>query len=75
METVLQSIHFRKIFYLLCLIALILLLIIKYTVIPVIDRREGEPKKILRHILDTLIGLIIAAMALGAILFWISGNN
>jgi hypothetical protein len=75
METVLQSIHFRKIFYLVCVLALVLLLGIKYTILPVIDRREAEPKKIIRHVLDTLIAVLIAGMAIGAVVFWISGNE
>lgn len=75
MDPILQSIHFRKVFYLVSIIALILLFVIKYTLIPVIDRREALPKKILRYILDTLIALLIAAMAIGGAVFWMSGNE
>ncbi|RWY50890.1 hypothetical protein [Mucilaginibacter gilvus] len=75
METVLQSIHFRKVFYLVSIILIILLFAIKYTLIPVIDRREAQSKKILRRILDTLIAILIAGLALGAALFWVSGNE
>lgn len=75
MEEVLQSIHFRKVSYLVSVILLVVLFVIKYNIIPVINRREAEPKKILRHILDTLIAVIIAAMVISAALFWVSGNN
>jgi len=75
MDPILQSMYFRKVFYLASIIALILLLVIKYTLIPVIDRREAQPKKILRYILDTLIGVLIAAMAVGGAVFWMSGNE
>ncbi|WP_143822083.1 hypothetical protein [Mucilaginibacter pedocola] len=75
MQELLRSIHFRKVFYLICLIVLVILFIVKFTVLPVITRREAEPKRILRHILDTLIGAIIAGMVVGGILFWVSGNE
>jgi uncharacterized membrane protein SirB2 len=75
METVLQSIHFRKVFYLVSIVLIILLFAIKYTLIPIIDRREAQPKKILRHLLDTLIAVLIAGLAIGAVLFWVSGNE
>jgi uncharacterized membrane protein len=75
MQTVLQSIHFRKVFYLASIILIILLFIIKYAFLPIIDRRESQPKKVLRHVLDTLIAVLIAGLAIGALLFWISGNE
>ena len=75
METVLQSIHFRKVFYLVTVIAIIILFIIKYQVIPVINRRESTLKKIIRHVLDTLIAFLIAAIAIASVLFWMSGNE
>nr|WP_294948339.1 hypothetical protein [uncultured Mucilaginibacter sp.] len=75
METVLQSIHFRKMFYLLSILLVVLLFAIKYTLLPVIDRRESGMKKILRYILDTLIALLIALMVLGGVVFWMSGNE
>jgi|GEM_PF-2631724 len=75
METVLQSIHFRKVFYLVTVIAIIILFIIKYQVIPVINRRESTFKKIIRHVLDTLIAFLIAAIAIASVLFWMSGNE
>ncbi|MEO7216066.1 hypothetical protein [Mucilaginibacter sp.] len=75
METVLQSIHFRKVFYLVSILLIILLFAIKYTLIPIIDHREALPKKILRRILDTLIAVLIAGLAVGALLFWMSGNE
>jgi hypothetical protein len=75
MQTVLQSIHFRNVFYLASIILIILLFIIKYAFLPIIDRRESQPKKVLRHVLDTLIAVLIAGLAIGALLFWISGNE
>jgi hypothetical protein len=75
MQTVLQSIHFRKVFYLVSIILIILLFAIKYAFLPIIDRRESQPKKILRRVLDTLIAVLIAGLAIGAVLFWISGNE
>lgn len=75
MDTVLQSIHFRKMFYLVVIIAIVLLFIIKYQVVPVIDRRESTPKRIIRRVLDTLIAILISALGIASILFWISGNE
>jgi hypothetical protein len=64
-------------FYLVTIVlaAIIILFIIKYQVIPVINRRESTFKKIIRHVLDTLIAFLIAAIAIASVLFWMSGNE
>ncbi|RFZ84093.1 hypothetical protein DYU05_00180 [Mucilaginibacter terrenus] len=74
MDDLFRSIHFRQYFYLISIITLLLLFVIKYKVLPVINRRETQRKKTLRFFLDTLITLIIAALVISGLIFWLYGN-
>lgn len=75
MQELLHDIHFRKMFFLTVAIAIAALFVLKYWFMPYFNRREAEATRVLRQVIDTITGLLIAALAVGSVLFWISGND
>ena len=74
-HTTLQNLHLRKEFYLISLIVIVGLLIINYMVIPAITREGSSMRKFLYRIVNFLIALFAAGIAVGSVLFWLSGNH
>lgn len=70
-----RSVHFRKMFYLVTIVLAGILLVLKYQLLPYINRKEDLIDRILRRILDFLIVLIFMIIALGSVTFWLSGNE
>ncbi|MCO5936387.1 MULTISPECIES: hypothetical protein [Mucilaginibacter] len=71
----LKPAHFRKVFYLTAVVLVAILIVLKYKLFPTFDRKEHVGHRIGRHILDTLIPVIMAIIAIASIVFWISGND
>jgi cytochrome b subunit of formate dehydrogenase len=70
-----RSVHFRKMFYLVTIVLAGILLVLKYQLLPSINRKESFIDKILRRILDFLIVVIFMLIAVASVTFWISGNE
>ncbi|MES2061101.1 MAG: hypothetical protein V4456_04225 [Bacteroidota bacterium] len=70
-----RSVHFRKIFYLVTIVLAGILLVLKYQLLPYINRKESFIDRILRRVLDFLIALIFIIIAVSSVIFWISGNE
>ncbi|MBB3969446.1 hypothetical protein [Mucilaginibacter phyllosphaerae] len=70
-----RSVHFRKVFYLISIVLVAILLVLKYKLLPQINRRENLTQRILRRIFDTLVVLTFCTMAVASIFFWMSGNE
>lgn len=70
-----RSVHFRKIFYLVTIVLAGILIVLKYQLLPYINRKEDLIDRILRRVLDFLIVLIFMIIALGSVTFWLSGNE
>lgn len=71
----LKSAHFRKMFYLVTVVLVAILIVLKYKLFPYLDRKENIGLRFLRHVLDTLIPVLMALIALASVAFWISGND
>jgi hypothetical protein len=70
-----RSVHFRKMFYLVTIVLAAILLVLKYKLLPQINRKENLAQRVLRHILDTLAALIFIIIAAASVIFWMSGNE
>jgi glucan phosphoethanolaminetransferase (alkaline phosphatase superfamily) len=70
-----RSVHFRKMFYLVTIVLAGILIVLKYQLLPNINRKENLIQRILRRILDFLIVLIFMIVAVASVTFWISGNE
>jgi hypothetical protein len=70
-----RTVHFRKIFYLVTIVLAGILLVLKYQLLPYINRKESFIESILRRVLDFLIALIFIIIAVASVVFWISGNE
>ena len=70
-----RSVHFRKMFYLVTIVLAGILIVLKYQLLPYINRKENLIQRILRRILDFLIVLIFMIIAIASVTFWISGNE
>ncbi|WP_256539221.1 hypothetical protein [Mucilaginibacter aquariorum] len=75
LQDLLRSIHFRKMFYLVTIVLAAILLVLKYKLLPQINRKENLVQRITRRILDTLVTLIFIIMAVASVMFWMSGNE
>ena len=71
----LRSAHFRKVFYLTTVVLVAILIVLKYKLFPTFDRKEHAGHRFGRHILDTLIPVLMALIALASVAFWLSGNE
>lgn len=71
----LRSEHFRKMFYLITVVLVAILIVLKYKLFPYLNRKENAGERVGRHILDTLIPVLMALIALASVAFWISGND
>ncbi|RYU91312.1 hypothetical protein EWM62_05065 [Mucilaginibacter terrigena] len=70
-----RSVHFRKMFYLITIVLAIVLIVLKYQLLPYINRKESLADRLLRRILDTLIIILFITIALATVTFWMSGNE
>nr|WP_067057707.1 hypothetical protein [Mucilaginibacter sp. L294] len=70
-----RSVHFRKMFYLVTIVLAGILLVLKYQLLPYINRKEDLLDRILRRLLDFLIALIFIVIAVASVIFWMSGNE
>ncbi|TWR28966.1 hypothetical protein FPZ43_11930 [Mucilaginibacter pallidiroseus] len=71
----LQNLHMRKEFYLVCIIAIILLIIFIYKMVPAVTKPGSSAQRWLAATGNFLLALFAAAVAVGSILFWLIGNN
>jgi hypothetical protein len=70
-----RSVYFRKMFYLVTIVLAGILIVLKYELLPYINRNEGLIDRVLRRVLDFLIVLLFMSIALASVTFWISGNE
>lgn len=70
-----RSVHFRKMFYLVTIVLAGILIVLKYQLLPYMNRKEDLIDRVLRRVLDFLIVLIFMIIALGSVAFWLSGNE
>ncbi|HEK22113.1 MULTISPECIES: hypothetical protein [unclassified Mucilaginibacter] len=70
-----QDIHFRKMFFLMVFITAAILIFLKYKLLPYFNRWESPGYRLLRWVLDALILITFAVIAIAAVAFWMSGNR
>jgi hypothetical protein len=70
-----RPVHFRKMFYLVTIVLAGILIVLKYQLLPCINRKESSIKKVLRRVIDTLMVLIFILIAVASVIFWMSGNE
>ncbi|MET3981212.1 hypothetical protein ABIB62_003710 [Mucilaginibacter sp. UYP25] len=70
----LKSEHFGKMLYLVTVVLVAILIVLKYKLFPTFNRKENVVHRVGRHILETLIPVMMPIIALASVAFWTRGN-
>ncbi|WP_374949027.1 hypothetical protein [Mucilaginibacter sp.] len=73
-HSLMRDIHFRKEFYLVTMVALIVLIVINYKLLPALSGDKGGHRWA-NSFINFLIFAVAAAIVIFSALFWLNGNN